>query len=200
MISYTKRSINIVAFIISTIIFIIINFLFQNTNQKNFNQKISNSEDSKVEISSENTKNEKEEKTQLQNSNEQIMQEWKVEIPKINLVAEISEGTDAETMNKYVGHFEDTSKLKGNIGLAAHNRGYPVNYFANIKNLKKGDEIHYKYNGNENIYIVDTIQVIKDTDWSYLGKTKDNKITLITCVEDAPVYRRCIQGTEKGGK
>ena len=32
---------------------------------------------------------------------------WKIEIPKINLDAEISEGTDRETLNEYVGHFEE---------------------------------------------------------------------------------------------
>jgi len=29
-----------------------------------------------------------------------------------------------------------------------------------------------------------------------LKNTFDNRITLITCVEDQPEYRRCIQGTE----
>lgn len=47
---------------------------------------------------------------------------WQIEIPKINLVAPIEEGTSIEVMNKFVGHFESTSKWNGNIGLAAHNR------------------------------------------------------------------------------
>ena len=64
---------------------------------------------------------------------------WKIEIPKINLDAEISEGTDRETLNEYVGHFEETQVEEGNIGLAAHNRGYAVNYFQNLKNLREGD-------------------------------------------------------------
>ena len=38
---------------------------------------------------------------------------------------------------------------------------------------------------------------IKETNWSYLEETKDNRITLITCVENEPEYRRCIQGIEK---
>lgn len=53
------------------------------------------------------------------NTNQKI---WKIEIPKINLVATIEEGTSEEVMNKYVGHFEDTEKWNGNVGLAAHNR------------------------------------------------------------------------------
>lgn len=100
-------------------------------------------------------------------------------------------------MNEYVGHFKNTSKKKGNIGLAAHNRGYPVNYFKDIKKLKKGDEINYVYKKFKKTYIVDKIEIIKDTDWSMLEKTDDNRITLITCVENEPNFRRCIQGIEK---
>lgn len=33
---------------------------------------------------------------------------WKIEIPAINLEAEIAEGTDSIILNSYVGHFEDT--------------------------------------------------------------------------------------------
>lgn len=47
-------------------------------------------------------------------------------------------------MLEYVGHFENTNLLNGNVGLAAHNRGYPINYFARLKELEFGDEIIYK--------------------------------------------------------
>ena len=100
-------------------------------------------------------------------------------------------------MSRSVGHFEDTPREQGNIGLAAHNRGYEVNYFENLKSVKIGDEIIYQYNDFKMIYEIDTIEIIKDTDWSYLEKTDENKITLITCVENEPEYRRCIQGIEK---
>lgn len=122
--------------------------------------------------------------------------QWKIVIPKINLEAWIAEGTTSEVMNSYIGHFENTSKLDGNIGLAAHNRGYPVNYFQNIKNLKKGDLIEYFYGNISKKYKVETVTIISDTDWTYLAQTKDNRITLITCVEDEPSYRRCIQAVE----
>ena len=71
-------------------------------------------------------------------------QKWEIEIPKIDLVAPISEGTSQEVMLEYVGHFEDTNLLNGNVGLAAHNRGYPINYFSRLKELEVGDEIIYK--------------------------------------------------------
>ncbi len=122
---------------------------------------------------------------------------WFIEIPKISLKAEIAEGTTKETLNQYVGHFEKTQTECGNIGLAAHNRGYKVNYFQNIKQLQKGDEIRYVHDKFEKIYEVEKCRIIKDTDWKYLEDTEDNRLTLITCVENQPEYRRCIQAIEK---
>lgn len=134
-------------------------------------------------------------------TNEEILIEehkvWDIEIPAINLVAKIAEGTTKEVMDQYVGHFINTNMFNGNVGLAAHNRGYKVNYFANIKNLQIGDKIIYKTNYGTKTYLVNIITVIEDTDWSYLENTKDNRITLITCVENEPNYRRCIQGIEE---
>lgn len=121
---------------------------------------------------------------------------WKIEIPKINLIAEIYEGTTETILNEFVGHFEETPKIFGNVGLAAHNRGYRVNYFKEIKNLEIGDEISYTYNGIQRKYIVDSKMIIDENDWSVLENTKDNRITLITCVENQPQYRRCIQAVE----
>lgn len=123
--------------------------------------------------------------------------EWKIEIKAISLSATIAEGTTDSVMNKYVGHFENTSKKKGNIGLASHNRGYPVNYFENLKKLKKGDKIKYTYGNFKKTYIVDVIEIIEDTNWKCLENTEENRITLITCVENEPNLRRCIQGIEK---
>lgn len=122
---------------------------------------------------------------------------WQIEIPKISLNASIAEGTTKEILNQYVGHFEETSKKEGNIGLAGHNRGYEVNYFKDLKLLEKGDEIKYKYNEFEKIYEVEKCRIIKDTDWDYLENTEENMLTLITCIENQPEYRRCIQAVEK---
>lgn len=142
------------------------------------------------------TKKQTEEKKK-QETKEEINQDiWQVEIPAINLVAPISEGTSQEVMLEYVGHFENTSKWNGNIGLAAHNRGYPINYFAKLKDLQMGNEIIYKTKQGTKKYKVNFIKTIEDTDWSYLQKSKENKITLITCVANQPNNRLCIQGLE----
>ena len=199
MINYTKKDINIITFIISILIFIFINSFFQIVESKSFNQDFSQTE----EIVSEVTQTPTTEVIDTPKETEKVedvKKEWILKIPIINLEAPISEGTNSENLNKFIGHFEDTDIVDGNIGLAAHNRGYSVNYFENIKRLKKGDEIYYKYNGKERVYVIDKIEVIKDTDWTNLQKTNENKITLITCVEDAPMYRRCVQGTQKGSE
>ena len=121
---------------------------------------------------------------------------WQIEIPKIDLIAPIKEGTSQEVMLEYVGHFENTEFIYGNVGLAAHNRGFPINYFSRLKELVEGDEIIYKAQGEEKTYQVFLKTIIKDTDWSYLQATDKNTITLITCVENKPNNRLCIQGIE----
>ncbi len=121
---------------------------------------------------------------------------WFLEIPKIGLKASINYGTSKEVMDKYIGHFDNTKLWNGNVGLAAHNRGYPVNYFGRLKDLQLEDEIKYTTLFGTKTYKVDVITIIEDTDWSYLKETKENRITLITCVENMPNYRRCIQGIE----
>lgn len=122
--------------------------------------------------------------------------EWSIEIPKIELKAEISNGTDQNTLNLNVGHFEETTLWNGNVGLAAHNRGYNVNYFNRLKELETGDEIIYIYQGNIRKYKVNYTEIIEETNWEILNSTSDNRITLITCVEDKPELRRCVQAIE----
>ena len=118
---------------------------------------------------------------------------WQIEIPKISLIANISEGTSKEVLNQYVGHFQNSSKKEGNIGLAAHNQGY----FKDLKLLKEGNEIKYRYNEFEKTYEVEKCKIIKTTELEYLEQTEDNMLTLITYVENHPEYRRCVQATEK---
>lgn len=89
--------------------------------------------------------------------------------------------------------------LDGNIGLAAHNRGVGVeSYFKNIKKLNIGDVIIYQKDEEIKKYKVTKNVIIDETDWTYLQNTNDNRITLITCVENRPEFRRCVQAIEVG--
>ena len=202
MISYTKRYVNIVSLLITILIYSLFILLTPNFTQSDITKyTISNifkKNPILVELRTKNINQEtKEESKNNVFLNETTNKDWRIIIPKISLEAEICEGTSNEVMNKYIGHFEETSKNSGNIGLAAHNRGYDVNYFANIKKLKEGDEIVYKYNDFQKTYIVLKNIIITDTDWSYLKPTEKDSITLITCVENEPHYRRCIYAMEK---
>lgn len=82
------------------------------------------------------------------------------------------------------------------FGLAAHNRGNKYSYFARLNELKKGDIISYKTKYYTRNYKVDKILVIYETDWNYLKATKENKLTLITCIADKRDQRLCVQATE----
>ena len=46
-------------------------------------------------------------------------------------------------------------------------------------------------------YIVQSVSRISETDWTKLEYTNDNRLTLITCVEDVPNQRLCVQAVEK---
>lgn len=121
---------------------------------------------------------------------------WRIIIQKINLDAPILEGTSKEVLRKGVGHFETTSKLNGNVCLAAHNRGYKYNYFQEIKNLEIGDIITYATKNGNKEYEVIRNETIKETDLSCIENTNENIITLITCEENKRECRRCVQGKE----
>lgn len=121
---------------------------------------------------------------------------WQLMIPKIDLIAPITEGTEQATLSKTIGHFTETSNWDGNVGLASHNRGNRANFFENIKSLVKNDLIIYQKGDNAKHYQVETVTVIQDNDWSYLQPTTDNRITLITCIKNQPNYRLCIQALE----
>ncbi len=225
MVSFSKRYINIVSLIITIIIYFsgeyllfkpqknnfkfisILNLLKINKVQveissSNINQNTKENEgvninNNNVETYNNDIQNNQNFTPNYKNKTNDKKENWKIIIPSISLEAEISEGTRKEVIDQFVGHFEETAKINGNIGLAAHNRGYKVNYFANLKNVKEGDKIKYQYRDIEKTYIVTKNIIIKDIDWNYLQNTEENKITLITCVDNEPNYRRCVQGIEK---
>ena len=176
-------------FIISIIFFIIFQIIIYK-----FQAELESNTEIGVEIfnlKSQEENNKINEKTEATNS------VWQIQIPSIELIADIRDGTDKETLNKYVGHFIETPLENGNIGLAAHNRGYDFNYFSRLKEVIEGDEIIYKYKEIERVYEVVKNKIIKDTDVKVLDNTEENVLTLITCVENEPEYRRCIQAKEK---
>ena len=138
MIIYTKRYVNIVSLLITILIYIFFSKSKLILNKIDLDTHLISSVLKRssvlVELNSNNINQETKDNSETQNNytitqtkeNLETTEEknWQIIIPKISLEANISEGTRKETMDKYVGHFEETSKKDGNIGLAAHNRGY----------------------------------------------------------------------------
>ena len=109
-------------------------------------------------------------------------------IKKLNKSIKVFQGESLENMKKGIGHFESTSVWDGNVGLAGHNRGAAA-YFGFVKNLEIGDEIIYTTPYGTRTYAVYSKEKISETDFSSLEWTANNRLTLITCVEDSPVLR-----------
>ena len=193
--NFSHKNILLISFIISILIFIFFNQIFFKNQNKFFENSLEKIIPDNIEIELKTPNSTVAISEQYQN-NIDTQKMWQIEIPKINLVAPIAEGTSTNIMNEYVGHFEETPKNKGNIGLAAHNRGYKINYFRDLKLLQKGDLIIYTYNGEISKYSVNELGIIKDTDWSKLESSSQDKLTLITCLEDEPEYRRYIQAVK----
>lgn len=193
--NFSHKNVLLISFIISILIFILLDQIFFKTQNKFFENSLEKIIPDNIEIELKTPNSTVAISEQYQN-NIDTQKIWQIEIPKINLVAPIAEGTSANIMNEYVGHFAETPKNKGNIGLAAHNRGYKINYFRDLKLLQKGDLIIYTYNGEISKYSVNELGIIKDTDWSKLESSSQDKLTLITCLEDEPEYRRYIQAVK----
>lgn len=120
-------------------------------------------------------------------------------IDKIELSMDVFETNDAlEDMKKGAAHFKSTSVWEGNIGLSAHNDGVKESVsFGKLHSLELGDIMVYKTSLGERSYAVTAIETISHEDWSYLSRTVDNRITLITCVSGQPDKRLMVQAVEK---
>lgn len=188
--SYTKKNLDTLTLLLTISILIIFYFIYSSISLATISKNSFNSNmvySTKIPI---------ENQTQRQIVQANLANMWRIQIPKLNLDAHIEESTTSDVLLRAVGHFEDTSSWNGNVCLAGHNRGYQCNFFQKIKNLKRGDEIIYCTKQGKKVYQVQINKIILETDWSYLEKTKDNRITLITCEENRGEYRRCIQAVQ----
>ncbi len=118
-----------------------------------------------------------------------------LEIPAIDLEVKIYQGTDSRTLAKGVGHFTETSIWAGNVGLAAHNRG-TNSYFGQIHTLEAGDKIILTTKLGTRTYEVTSVAKVSETDRSSLTDTRDNCLTLYTCVRNERDLRWCVRAVE----
>ncbi len=116
-----------------------------------------------------------------------------IKIEKIGFEGLIYEGTTLNTLDKGVGHFENSSYFDGNVALAAHNSN---KFWAKLHTLQNGDKISYISFLGTRQYQVTNVTKISATDWSLLENTDENSLTLITCVKGKPSQRLCVQAIE----
>lgn len=210
MFNYSKRNRIIISIILSIVILVIVDLIlikFKESQKKDINPTfilktsyhLSNEKSNLVENNCNTEEIVKEEKNI--NIDEVVLNQytdnsWRIYISKINLDAPILDGTSQENLRRGVTHFEETPVFDGNVCLAAHNRGYKYNYFQELKRLEIGDIIKYQKDQSIRTYSVVWKGKIKETDLSYLKNTKENILTLITCVENMPELRLCVQAYE----
>ena len=119
-----------------------------------------------------------------------------LEIPVLDLIAPVQEGTSEDILKIAIGHFSESAFWNGNVAFASHNRSQHVQYFEKINELQSGDEIIYKTKLGTRTYAVYEIKIIESTDWSVIENTNENIVTLITCINDNPSSRLCIKAKE----
>lgn len=121
-----------------------------------------------------------------------------LDIPAIGLTVGVFESVtdEMEAMKAGIAHFSSTSSWDGNVALCGHNwtdSGTGA-YFKDLHTIKKGATITYTTTLGSRSYKVTTIKTISDTDWSYLNRTDDNRITLVTCDFNDANKRLIVQG------
>ena len=106
---------------------------------------------------------------------------------------------DLSTLLIGAAHFPSTSAWYENIGVSAHNVNFDgtPGYFLNLYTLNIGDVIIYQTAHGRREYIIETIIEICEYDWSFLDRTRDNRITLITCITGKPELRLVVQAAER---
>ena len=109
-----------------------------------------------------------------------------IDIPKINVYLPVQHGTDADTLEKSVGHVVGTSLPVGGSSthavLSAHSGLASSKLFSDIDQLTEGDTFYIHVLGDTLAYKVDAIHTVLPTDTSLL-QIEDGKdyVTLVTC-------------------
>lgn len=109
-----------------------------------------------------------------------------VDIPKINVYLPVQHDTDADTLERAVGHVVGTSLPVGGSSthavLSAHSGMASSKLFSDIDQLAEGDTFYIHVLGDTLAYKVDTIYTVLPTDTSLL-QIEDGKdlVTLVTC-------------------
>ena len=100
-------------------------------------------------------------------------------IPKIHVEVAVLPGTDDFTLNRAVGHIDDTALpgTDGNSGIAGHRDGF----FRGLKDIATGDAMELETLAGKEVYRVERIWIVTPEDVSVLEATPGRSLTLVTC-------------------
>jgi len=100
-------------------------------------------------------------------------------IPRIRLEVAVLEGTDDVTLDRGVGHIEETAAPgdDGNIGIAGHRDGF----FRGLMNVAPGDAIELGTLHGTESYRIERTWIVSPDDISVLDPTPERSLTLVTC-------------------
>jgi len=123
-------------------------------------------------------------------------------IPKLRLEVAVLPGTDDATLDRGLGHIEDTPLpgADGNAGIAGHRDGF----FRGLKDILPGDTIEIDTLGRKDTYRVERTWIVDPSDVSVLDPTPSASLTLVTCypfyfVGSAP-QRFIVRAVRVGGE
>ena len=100
-------------------------------------------------------------------------------IRRIGLDVPVLKGTSDATLDRGVGHIEDTAMpgTGGNSGLAGHRDGF----FRGLKDVGVGDAIELETLQETQTYRIERAWIVTPDDVSVLDPTPAQSITLVTC-------------------
>lgn len=123
-----------------------------------------------------------------------------IDIPKIGVYLPVQHGTDADTLERAVGHVVGTSLPVGGSSthavLSAHSGMASSKLFSDIDQLEQGDNFYIRVLGDTLAYEVDAINTVLPTDTSLLQiEEGEDLVTLVTCTPFAiNTHRLLVRG------
>jgi len=116
-------------------------------------------------------------------------------VERLGKTVNVFAGATPNAMDSGAGHFSFTGLNHGNTGLVGHNRGR-AGFFSFVRELREGDVLTLEAGGIVRSYAVSMVYVIDEDDFSPLLQFSDNRLTLVTCVENRRGQRRVAKALE----
>lgn len=100
-------------------------------------------------------------------------------VKNIHMEVPVFDGTSDRILNRGVGRIVGTTQIGqiGNTGIAGHRDGF----FRGLKDVKLGDTVQLETTKSTQVYVIDSIKVVRPDDVSMLKNEPTPALTLVTC-------------------